>query len=149
MVPAAGRYDDGSATRPTLRRPGLWSGSAATPMVVAREWRGTLVAQRSARSRRPGKGRSVADDVTTEVVIDDGGSSGRGRLTLMRLSWRRVDPFAVNVVITPQPDHPSLPRGTWVVLRDFLRYGMEELTGDGDVKIHPDVVRNRVWLELK
>ena len=90
----------------------------------------------------------MIDDVATEVVIDDGGSSGRGRMTVLRLGWRVDDPLAVSLLLTAQPDHPALPRGRWVVLRDFLRYGLEEPTGDGDVRIRPDAVRDRVSLEL-
>lgn len=88
------------------------------------------------------------DDVAVEVVIDDGGSSGRGRMTVLRLSWNRDDPLAVVMLLTAQPDHPALPRGRWVVLRDFLRYGLDAATGDGDVRIRPDVHGDRVWLEL-
>jgi hypothetical protein len=87
-------------------------------------------------------------DVLADVVIDDGGHSGRGRLTVLRLSWREHDPLAVDLTLTAQPDHPALPRGHWVVLRDFLRYGLEEPTGDGEVRIRPDDVRDRVWFEL-
>ncbi|HWG93821.1 MAG TPA: SsgA family sporulation/cell division regulator [Mycobacteriales bacterium] len=86
--------------------------------------------------------------VVADVVIDDGGSSGRGRLTVLRLSWEAGDPLAVSLTLTAQPDHPALPRGHWVVLRDFLRYGLEEPTGDGEVRIRPDEERDRVWFEL-
>ena len=34
------------------------------------------------------------------------------------------------------------------MLRDFLRYGLDEPTGDGDVRIRPDLPRGRVWFEL-
>lgn len=92
--------------------------------------------------------REVADrltgEVTVDVVIDR--SSGRGRLTVLRFAWRRPDPLAVTLTLTAQPDHPALPRGRWVVLRDFLRYGLEEATGDGDVRIHPE--GDYVWFEL-
>jgi hypothetical protein len=88
------------------------------------------------------------EQVVADVVIDDGGSSGRGRLTVLRLSWAPADPLAVSLTLTAQPDHPALPRGHWVVLRDFLRYGLEEPTGDGEVRIRPDEVRDRVWFEL-
>ena len=87
-------------------------------------------------------------DVVADVVIDDGGHSGRGRLTVLRLSWRQGDALAVDLTLTAQPDHPALPRGHWVVLRDFLRYGLEEPTGDGEVRIRPDDVRDRIWFEL-
>ena len=30
-----------------------------------------------------------------------------------------------------------------------LRYGLEEPTGDGTVRIRPDEARDRVWLELE
>jgi hypothetical protein len=87
-------------------------------------------------------------DVTTEVLVTSAGASGRGRTTLLRLSWREADPLAVTLLITPHPDHPSLPRGRWVVLRDFLRYGLEEPTGDGDVRIRPDTRAGLVHLTL-
>lgn len=90
----------------------------------------------------------MSDDVTAAVVVDRGGSSGRGRTTVLQLGWRREDPLAVSVLLIAQPDHPALPRGRWVVLRDFLRYGMEEPTGDGDVRIRPDHRRGCVWFEL-
>jgi hypothetical protein len=87
--------------------------------------------------------------VTLDVVIDDSGHTGRGRMTVLHFSWHPDDPLAVRLVLSAQPDHPALPRGSWVVLRDFLRYGLEEPTGDGDVRIRPDVLRDRVWLELE
>ena len=83
-----------------------------------------------------------------EVVIDDGGHSGRGRMTVLQLAWHADDPYAVELLLTAQPDHPALPRGRWVVLRDFLTYGLEEATGDGEVRIRPDELRDRVWFEL-
>jgi Streptomyces sporulation and cell division protein, SsgA len=86
--------------------------------------------------------------VSVEVVVDDGGSTGRGRMTVLTVLWYADDPLAVELLLTAQPDHPALPRGRWVVLRDFLRYGLEEPTGDGDVRIRPDRERDRVGLEL-
>ncbi len=86
--------------------------------------------------------------VTVEVVIDDRGSSGRGRMTVLTLLWHPEDPLAVEILLVAQPDHPALPRGRWVVLRDFLRYGLDEPTGDGAVRIRPDVTGSRVQLEL-
>lgn len=86
--------------------------------------------------------------ITAEVVIADGGSTGRGRRTVLRLVWSPHDPLAVRLELTAHPDHPALPRGEWVVLRDFLRYGLDEATGDGEVRIRPDELRDRVWFEL-
>jgi hypothetical protein len=88
------------------------------------------------------------DRVVADVVIDDGRHSGRGRLTVLQLAWRREDPLAVELTLTAHPDHPALPRGRWIVLRDFVRYGLEEPTGDGEVRIRPDELRDRVWFEL-
>ena len=88
------------------------------------------------------------DPVTAEVVISDGGHSGRGRRTVLSLEWSEQDPLAVSLRLSAQPDHPALPRGEWVILRDFLRYGLEEPTGDGEVRIRPDELRDRVWFEL-
>jgi hypothetical protein len=87
-------------------------------------------------------------EIVADVVIGEGGHSGRGHLTVLRLRWDPADPLAVDLTLTAQPDHPALPRGHWVVLRDFLRYGLEEPTGDGAVRIRPDEVRDRVWFEL-
>ena len=86
--------------------------------------------------------------VTAKVVIDDGPHAGPGRHTELTLSWSQDDALAVTLELTALPEHPALPRGRWVVLRDFLRYGLEEATGDGAVRIRPDDVRDRVWLEL-
>ncbi|MCW2615523.1 MAG: hypothetical protein JWN08_2517 [Frankiales bacterium] len=86
--------------------------------------------------------------VVAEAVIDEGGLSGRGRMTVLKLAWEASDPYAVVLLLTAQPDHPALPRGRWVVLRDFLTYGLEQATGDGEVKIRPDDLRDRVWFEL-
>ncbi|MEX2291168.1 MAG: SsgA family sporulation/cell division regulator [Mycobacteriales bacterium] len=89
-----------------------------------------------------------SEPVTADVVIFDGGHSGRGRRTILRLRWTAAEPLAVELLLTAQPDHPALPRGSWVVLRDFLRYGLDQPTGDGAVRIRPDELRDRVWFEL-
>ena len=75
--------------------------------------------------------------ISAHVVVDDAGMSGRGHMTVLGLAWRRDDPLAVILTLAAQPDHPSLPRGEWAVLRDFLRYGVEEPTGDGAVRLRP------------
>ena len=90
----------------------------------------------------------VQDEVAAEVVLDDGRLTGRGRMTVLRFRWNAGDPLAVRMSLTAKPDHPSLPRGEWVILRDFLRYGLEEPTGDGQVRIRPDDSLDRVWFEL-
>ena len=82
-----------------------------------------------------------------EVVVEDE-APGRRHTTVLQLGWRRSDPLAVSLVVTAQPDHPALPRGRWVVLRDFLRYGLEEPTGDGDVRLRPDASGQRMVIEL-
>jgi hypothetical protein len=87
------------------------------------------------------------DDVTAEVVID-GSVSGHNRHTVLWLTWQRTDPLAVGLRLCAYPDHPALPRGHWSLLRDFLRYGLEEPTGDGDVRLAPDGERGCVRLEL-
>ena len=57
------------------------------------------------------------------------------RITVLTLNWRKSDPMAVYLTVRSTPDHPALPRGRWVVLRDYLRYGLEEPTGDGAVRV--------------
>ena len=86
--------------------------------------------------------------IAAHVVVDDAGMSGHGHLTVLGLSWSRDDPLAVVLTLSAQPDHPALPRGEWAVLRDFLRYGLEEATGDGAVRIRPSG-QGRVLLELE
>ena len=70
------------------------------------------------------------------------------RITVLTLSWSKDDPLAVHLIVSSTPDHPALPRGNWIVLRDFLRYGLEEPTGDGAVHIKPEPARGRVLLRL-
>jgi hypothetical protein len=91
----------------------------------------------------------VEDEVAAEAVLDDGRLSGRGLTTLLTFRWHADDPLAVSLTITAEPDHPSLPRGEWVILRDFLRYGLEESTGDGEVRMRPDQRLDRIWFELE
>ena len=91
----------------------------------------------------------VQDEVAARAILDDGRLSGRGLTTLLTFRWHPGEPLAVTLTITAEPDHPSLPRGEWVILRDFLRYGLEEPTGDGVVRIRPDDQLDRVWLELE
>jgi hypothetical protein len=90
----------------------------------------------------------VDGQISAHVVVDDAGMSGHGHMTVLGLSWRRDDPLAVRLTLAAEPDHPSLPRGDWVVLRDFLRYGLEEATGDGEVRIAPGAA-GQVALELR
>ncbi len=91
----------------------------------------------------------AAQDVTVDIDVDDPGPAGvpgarrpeahrRVRRTVLRLTWQSSDPLAVRLLLISTPDHPALPRGSWVVLRDFLRYGLEEATGDGEVRISPE-----------
>jgi hypothetical protein len=91
-------------------------------------------------------------EITAHIVVDDAGLSGHGHLTVLGMSWRAEDPLAVRLTLAAQPDHPALPRGDWSVLRDFLRYGLEEPTGDGAVRIQPNGIAangdRRVRLEL-
>jgi hypothetical protein len=77
-----------------------------------------------------------------------GGRRGRDRSIHLRMRWQADDPLTVWIQVTARPDHPALPRGRWVVLRDFLRYGVEERTGDGDVQITPDPEGGVVHLDL-
>ena len=89
----------------------------------------------------------MADDVTASVIVD-GGCTGPNRTTILRLTWSRRDPLAVRLLLTAEPDHPALPRGKWLVLRDFLRYGCNHATGDGLVRIEPTADRKAVVLRL-
>lgn len=89
----------------------------------------------------------TSGQICTQLVVDGAGLTGAHHLTVLTLSWTDDDPLAVSLILAPRPDHPSLPRGEWVVLRDFLRYGCTEPTGDGRVRIRPEGP-DRVRLEL-
>jgi hypothetical protein len=69
-------------------------------------------------------------------------------ITVLTLAWRQEDPMAVYLTVRSTPDHPALPRGNWVVLRDFLRRGLQQPTGEGTVRIQPDPHQRRVQLRL-
>lgn len=88
-------------------------------------------------------------EVAVDVVIDDGPHAGPGRLTSLRLLWRPHDPFAVLLQLTAMPDHPSLPRGQWIIARDLLRQALDVPAGAGAVRLRPDHLRDRVWFELE
>jgi hypothetical protein len=90
----------------------------------------------------------VRDEVAASAIFDDGRLAGLGLTTLLTFRWQADDPLAVSLTVTAEPDHPSLPRGEWVILRDFLRYGMEHPTGDGEVRMRPDAELDRMWFEL-
>jgi hypothetical protein len=78
----------------------------------------------------------MTDSVSADILVD-AGPPGQTRRTMLRLEWQRHAPIAIRLHLTTSPDHPALPRGQWSVLRDFLRYGLDEPTGDGDVRIVP------------
>jgi hypothetical protein len=90
----------------------------------------------------------VNGQIAAHVVVDGAGMSGHGHLTTLGLLWERDDPLAVKIELVAEPDHPALPRGQWAVLREFLRYGLEEPTGDGAVRICP-TGPDQVALELQ
>lgn len=76
------------------------------------------------------------------------GTDGGDRSIDVRLHWQHEDPLTVWIDVDARPDHPALPCGRWVILRDFLRYGMEERAGDGDVQVFPDPAAGLVHLYL-
>jgi hypothetical protein len=90
----------------------------------------------------------VTGQVSTRVVVNDDGATSSRHRTVLALSWNDSDPLAVSILLSTEPDHPSLPHGEWVMLRDFLRYGCSEPTGDGSVRIRPDA-DSRVLLVLQ
>jgi len=90
----------------------------------------------------------VQGSISTTVVVDDAAMTGHGHATMLEMTWLSSDPLAVFLRLSPEPDHPSLPRGEWAVLRDFLRYGVTTATGDGMVRIAP-AADKRVRLSLR
>ena len=88
-------------------------------------------------------------EVSVEVVIDDGAHAGPGRRTALRLLWSPEDPYAVALRLTAWPEHPALPRGSWVLARETLQAGLSGPAGEGVVRVRPDALRDRVWFELE
>jgi hypothetical protein len=68
----------------------------------------------------------MTETVTREIVLGGGRAGTRPPQSVLRLSWSAADPLAVVLVVAAKPEHPSLLRGRWVVLRDRLR---EALSG--------------------
>src|SRR3954451_13887929 len=75
------------------------------------------------------------DEMRVDIVADTDAPSRAS--TKLRLRWRREDPLAVSLMVVREPAHPALVSGEWVMLRDFLPYGLEAPTGDGDVRLWP------------
>jgi Streptomyces sporulation and cell division protein, SsgA len=69
------------------------------------------------------------------------------QLTLC-VGWTERDPLTVELTLTASPPHPSQPSGDWVILRDFLLYGLSEPTGDGAVRVRPGPDPQVIVLEL-
>ena len=75
------------------------------------------------------------DELRVDIVAETDPPTGSA--TKLRLYWRRQDALAVSLVVVREPAHPALVAGEWVILRDFLRYGMYAATGDGNVRLRP------------
>jgi hypothetical protein len=84
--------------------------------------------------------------VTLQTVLADG---THGATTVFTLAWHRDDPLAVVCELAAKPDHPALPRGSWVVLRDLVRAGLLGPVGDGAVHLRPDPTRDVLELQLE
>lgn len=94
-----------------------------------------------------GSGTQSVDIVVTAVPLPARPRSGTFSLAL-GLSWSDEEPITVGLTVVADPPHPSLPTGSWVVLRDFLRYGLDEPTGDCAVRVRPGPDRDQVTFEL-
>jgi hypothetical protein len=75
------------------------------------------------------------DEMRVDIVADT--DAPLRSSTKLRLRWLRLDPLAVSLTVVREPAHPALVQGEWMMLRDFLRYGIEAPTGDGDVRVRP------------
>jgi hypothetical protein len=82
------------------------------------------------------------DEMRVDIVADTDAPTRSA--TTLRLCWRRRDPLAVSLTVVREPDHPALVQGEWVLLRDFLRYGIDAATGDGNVHLRPGTEANVV-----
>ncbi|MGZ4618800.1 MAG: SsgA family sporulation/cell division regulator [Frankiaceae bacterium] len=68
---------------------------------------------------------------------------------LIALRWRAADPLSVDLEVSAEPPHPTLPCGRWVILRDLLSRGLDEPAGDAAVRLRPEPARDRLYLELR
>ncbi|MDQ1682745.1 MAG: hypothetical protein QOH99_1286 [Frankiaceae bacterium] len=82
------------------------------------------------------------DELRVDIVADTDAPTHSS--TKLRLQWQRLDPLAVSLTVLREPAHPAFVQGEWVMLRDFLRYGIEAATGDGDVRLRPGTDENVV-----
>ena len=82
------------------------------------------------------------DEMRVDIVADTDAPTRAS--TKLQLTWRPVDPLAVSLTVVREPAHPALVAGEWVMLRDFLRYGIEAPTGDGAVRLRPGTDANVV-----
>src|SRR5437763_124717 len=83
----------------------------------------------------------MTETVTREIVLRGDLGPGRAPLSVLGLSWSGADPLAVVLVVAARPEHPSLLRGRWVVLRDRLR----EVLAAGDRPVDsPDLAPGMV-----
>ena len=87
----------------------------------------------------------MTETVTREIVLGGGQPGGRAPQSVLRLSWSAADPLAVLLVVAAKPEHPSLLRGRWVVLRDRFRDVLAAGGRPGDV---PDVIGGHVQVRL-
>jgi len=75
----------------------------------------------------------MTETVTCEILLGDPAVRGPAHRSVLRLLWSSADPLAVVIMVAAKPDHPSLLRGRWAVLRDRLRGVLDGTAGDGAV----------------
>jgi Streptomyces sporulation and cell division protein, SsgA len=67
---------------------------------------------------------------------------------LVALRWLAADPLSVDLDVSADPPHPTLPCGHWAILRDLLDRGLDEPAGDAAVRLRPELARDRLHLRL-
>jgi hypothetical protein len=68
---------------------------------------------------------------------------------VVALQWRAADPLSVDLDVSAEPPHPTLPCGRWVILRDLLARGLDAPAGDAAVRLRPEPAWDRLHLELR
>jgi Streptomyces sporulation and cell division protein, SsgA len=75
----------------------------------------------------------MTETVTREIVLGEASHADRQPVSVLRLHWSSADPLAVVLLVTARPDHPSLLRGRWVILRDRMRRVLSGPVGEPPV----------------
>ena len=134
-----------SQEHPEAAQPGLLALGPRTPRTPAADGWLAWDAVPEGEEGPPSCGASAEIDVQLRA---DSPESARWRVLLV-LRWRAADPLSVDLEVSADPPHPTLPCGHWVILRDLLGRGLDGPVGDAGVRFTPEPDSDRLHLQLR